>query len=527
MTITFNLLLKTDSLLGHECLYIDNHSDYLVAVERMMTSSAYKNVPFRIKVFMVTVLLQHLCYDALRRLYTHIELPEMLRACELLDGRRYIKQLKTKMARHNNLRMHKKTTILNKIEDLESNLQELTYSLTSSKARLVKKWFRQIPASKLEDIAVMFSLDGWKQLIDWIHPSSRDFALPWFMNYCFGAPPPEDSMVAKFNRLTAQNFKEVYQGDIPYKLIRLKLKCLNDLNRLAIAEHEPVHVILWYFKELYSPTVAELLANRLEIINNKKQDIELSYGTLVDLLSACSRTYLCCHDLYGQLVRLATRKLAKYNNLYLGRVLVMGDASASMEIAIKTSSIITSLLCAVARADMCLFRNKIEIVDSPPKKVEEALDVAQNMKAHSSTSPAHAMDYYLQRKQFYNTIIIVTDEEENTDRNGKCSWLFGKCSGSDWFAHLYKQYIETVHQAKLIFVSFTNPTSDGKMVCQLKAVLGDQFDELVSVYKYDIQNPDLNKLDYLLNKLEQMGHEIPRKQRRNQKRKQRKRKIGA
>ena len=122
------------------------------------------------------------------------------------------------------------------------------------------------------------------------------------------------------------------------------------------------------------------------------------------------------------------------------------------------------------------------------------------MIASRSTSPASSLYDYYQRGKVVKTFIVVTDEEENTGYDRSSSWYHQNKEA--FFAKLYKDYSDKIYPAKLIFISFTKPNSDGFMVKDLKERLGEsRFAEYVDVYKFDIRNPDLNRLDLVLEKM--------------------------
>jgi hypothetical protein len=179
-----------------------------------------------------------------------------------------------------------------------------------------------------------------------------------------------------------------------------------------------------------------------------------------------------------------------------------------MEVAIRTSGIVGSLLCALCKADLRLFNNRDNPINPPPRTVREAVKFGRTMRASSCTAPAVSLKPYLDRKDVVKTFIVVTDEEENTNFKGNQTWHVD-CVGEGYFADTFAKYIRNVYRAKLIFITFTDkPNQDGRMVGALKEVLGEAaVEELVSVFKFGLRNPDLRKLDVVLAKLSEMREE--------------------
>ncbi len=72
-------------------------------------------------------------------------------------------------------------------------------------------------------------------------------------------------------------------------------------------------------------------------------------------------------------------------------VVVIGDASYSMDVAIRVSTVIASVLTALANAELKFFTG--ECVDPPiiPRNVPQVLDVASGVKADGLTAPAAAL----------------------------------------------------------------------------------------------------------------------------------------
>lgn len=109
-----------------------------------------------------------------------------------------------------------------------------------------------------------------------------------------------------------------------------------------------------------------------------------------------------------------------------------------MDVAIRTSSIITSVLCCICDAQLRLFRNKDEPIDTPPRTVDDVIRMSKELRANRSTAPAASLAPYYTSKEVIRTFILVTDEEENTPVN-----IDGKCYHfADLYKNIVKKYIQ-------------------------------------------------------------------------------------
>ncbi len=162
---------------------------------------------------------------------------------------------------------------------------------------------------------------------------------------------------------------------------------LYDEIRSLIVSHESTSNVLWYYSELVTSTTLEkILCERLE--SEGLAAGTLGYGILVDVLGKVSMPKLRC-----VLTEVATSMLEKYKSNVSGRVAIFVDASSSMQVAIKTSSIVSSMICALTNADMYVFRDHNEIVKNPPKSVTQAIEFARTVHADGCTSPVSCMRY--------------------------------------------------------------------------------------------------------------------------------------
>ena len=99
-------------------------------------------------------------------------------------------------------------------------------------------------------------------------------------------------------------------------------------------------------------------------------------------------------------------------------IVVMGDRSGSMDIAIRTSTIIASILTAITNARLVFFNTQNMEPDRMPSNIEEVLEMALSIEADAATSPAASLYPFYEKKEVVKTFIIVTDEEENEPFEG-------------------------------------------------------------------------------------------------------------
>jgi hypothetical protein len=163
-------------------------------------------------------------------------------------------------------------------------------------------------------------------------------------------------------------------------------------------------------------------------------------------------------------------------------VVVIGDASYSMDVAIRVSTVIASVLTALCGAELKFFTG--ESVDPPvvPRNIPQVLQVASGMKADGLTAPAAALYPYYTAKKIVKFFIVVTDEVENEKYK------------DTYFPNLFQKYYKEVYPAKIVFVSFLeNPSEKGRMVTALESMGITPLQ-----FKLDGKRPDLTKLDSLL-----------------------------
>ena len=163
--------------------------------------------------------------------------------------------------------------------------------------------------------------------------------------------------------------------------------------------------------------------------------------------------------------------------------MIIGDASASMQVAVSVSSILAGLIAAVSDAGLCFFNTERIAPPVVPRTVPEILEVARAVKADGATCPAAALWPLYEARQRMRRLVIVSDEEENTQYRGHS------------FLSLFTAYEKEVAPGcQLTFVSFlADMNSEGQMVGELRAAgfTPEQF-------RLHRGRPDLTKTDALL-----------------------------
>lgn len=432
-----------------------------------------------------------------RRLFT---LTEVLKAVTMLDAARQIRVHEKQLKRLELCKTKPKAIKLGQIKNQIDNLQKLKVSTGSASgaiARHIQHWTQTLTQRELEYFALHMPTEPWRKLADIVHFNpTRDFpALPWFLPFCFGTPAPEGTMVARCREITNANINTlIKEFQIPYSHLKQFKEHLNNESKARIASHEEkLDTILWYYEDLECPDVDETISERIRT----GEQVTLPYGKLMDrlLLIRTLRdnkpdipTFYLTHDvggrgrgrnyaqvntrpvdqpkksaLYSSLISVAENQLQKINLSLESPVAILADASYSMEIAIRTATILSSLLTTICSAKLTFFHDQVFQPDFTPKNVEDVLTLALTTKVRGGTANAIALLPYYLNKEIVKTFIMVTDEEENesidfTDGN------------KIRFFKLFLKYREEVYPAKLVFISFLAHQHDqGQIYKQFQA----------------------------------------------------------
>jgi hypothetical protein len=124
---------------------------------------------------------------------------------------------------------------------------------------------------------------------------------------------------------------------IPYSYLRLHVKPIPTEAKVLIATYVPLDTLIWYHEELAqdAPTVNDIITQRLQ----RGEIVTFGYGKLMERLLYFKRINA---PFYHLLVPQAEKRLRSISLELEPPVVVLGDASYSMDVAIRTATIISS-----------------------------------------------------------------------------------------------------------------------------------------------------------------------------------------
>lgn len=434
---------------------------------------------------------------------------DVLKAVSILDSGREKASLEKKIERIQNKtnttikvkKLGKWKNDINNLEIIRPKIHSVNCSFTGATARLIKRWVRTFTKSELEYFALNMPTESWRKLANLAHLNPvKDFPeAPWFLPFCFGKTIEQNEKVESCRHMNAENVNDlVRKYDLDYtSSVRKFHQQLTDESKKSIVERSSTKLdtILWYYEELQCSKVDDVIRARLE----QGEKIELGYGKLMERLLMFKEfkdknptDENSKSSIFSLVIPQAEKDLKRFKSSVPEPVAILGDASSSMDVAIRTATIISSLLTAICSAKLSFFNHKnFEPSNQKPKNVAEVLELAYNTKASGSTAPAASLVPYFDSREIIKTFIIVTDEEENTE--GKSS------DGKSWrFYDLFMEYRKYVYPATLIFISFLNSQhSKGQMYSQFLANGVPNIEQ----FKFNRSRPDLTKLDTILGKI--------------------------
>jgi len=148
---------------------------------------------------------------------------------------------------------------------------------------------------------------------------------------------------------------------------------------------------------------------------------KVTYGKLVERILTFRTMGVSFAD---ELLPLADARLEELRSFWCRgdrptKMAVFGDASSSMQTAIEAATIFASMVSVCFDGELSFFGS--DLIPSPcekPKNVRDALHVCNKVRAWGSTSLAAALWPYYESKKKMDVFVMVTDEGENTPKNG-------------------------------------------------------------------------------------------------------------
>lgn len=409
-------------------------------------------------------------------------LTEVLKAVNLLDSGRKVRVLERRLALLQKLpkvRTRTKGKVTASINDLKRD--PVTGSLSGALCRHIRGWVRTLTKEELQFFAVHLPKEPWKELADLLHLNPKtDFAEDWFLGVAFGEPAPAGSAVAASQSLAPDNVLETARVfNLPYTFLRKHRDLLSQEVLAQVARYTPLETLLWWYEEFRSPEVDVIIQEKLQ----GGEPLKMGYGKLMERLltfKALGAPFL------QAMIPAAEEKLVSFRLPLEPPVVCFGDASYSMDVAIRVSTIIASVMAAITSADLRFFNTESLAPPKMPRTIEDVLDLTMSVRADKLTAPAVALMEYLEKRIPVKTFVVVTDEVENLPH----------AESGEFFAQLFYRYRREVEPtAQLVFVSFLpNQNVKGRMVRALEQLGIAPLFEM----RLDGTRPDLTKLDSML-----------------------------
>eukprot|EP01060_Flectonema_neradi_P005572 TRINITY_DN1370_c2_g2_i3.p1 TRINITY_DN1370_c2_g2~~TRINITY_DN1370_c2_g2_i3.p1 ORF type:complete len:886 (+),score=214.94 TRINITY_DN1370_c2_g2_i3:48-2660(+) len=374
----------------------------------------------------------------------------------------------------------------------------LTATLSGSMCKRFRAWGEKIKKGSLMHYLLEFGLSPWQEFADLVHLNPDDFTLKEFLPCVFDSKKQRPAHVEyglKLTTSTLENLDGLKAHHVPLTYLRRKF----DLSRVSqqvkktIAEYTDVSTLIWWYEDMNCPDVDNVLINKM----SKGQTPNFGYGKMMErLMHMHSKN----SSVFEHLVPVAENSLKEYTLPLRSPIAVLGDCSGSMHVAVRTGSIIVSLLTALSKgAELLFFNSKAVDPLFVPQSIKDVLMLSHYTKADGATSPGSALERLYLAKKRVETIIVVSDEEENDP--GVTTKLT--------FAQLAKKYVEEVNsEVQFVLISFLRhkPEDSCSLTVdqQLKgAMYLDLKNEGITPLQLRIDGarPDLTKVDLLLGRL--------------------------
>jgi len=438
------------------------------------------------------------------------QLPQILSALEMLDARRQYAALQKKLDKYEAEGCKKAA----KLGPVRARMAELARedhigSLTNSIVKHAKMWVRTISADHLIFYALALPKDPWKQLANLLHLAPSDFAdisgeehpeagaaaasaaekkdgkkrvvslRNTFLGYVFDeSTAGPESLLQQCQHVNEANVVSlVTRYNVPYSFLRTRVKPLPDAAKPIIARKMALNQLIWYHEELACPEVNAVLRERL----TAGEKPTLGYGKLMERLMYFDSLSL---PFASMLLPTAEECLRSIQLSLEPPVYCFGDASYSMDVAIRCSTIIGSVLASLTNAELRFFNDRVIELEKTPRTTREVMDTVKTIRADGMTAPACSLWQLYRERVKAKFIIMVTDEVENVK------------SEDFYWPTLYERYVrEVAPDCTAVFISFLGGAAEkGRMVRALESM---GINKIIQ-FRLEGARPDLTKLDTIL-----------------------------
>ena len=396
-------------------------------------------------------------------------------------------------------RIGKIAKLKSEIGSLEAaQVSGLTATLSGSMCKRFRSWAENIKKGSLMHYLLEFGLGPWQEFADLVHLNPEGFSLKEFLSCVFDSKKPRPDHVEyglKLSLTSLENVDGLKAHHVPLTYLRRKfnLSRVSQQVKKAIAEYTDISTLIWWYEDMNCADVDKVLIEKML----RGQTPSFGYGKMMErLMHMHSKN----SPVFEHLVPVAENSLNEYTLPLRSPIAVLGDCSGSMHVAVRTGSIIVSLLTALSKGAELLFFNA-KAVDPlfVPQSIKDVLMLSHYTKADGATSPGSALERLYLTKKKVETIITVSDEEENDP--GVTTKLP--------FAKLAKKYLEEVNpDAQFVLISFLRHKPEESCPLTVDQQLkGAMYLELKNEgitplqLRIDGSRPDLTKVDLLLGRL--------------------------
>ncbi|MBD3190243.1 MAG: hypothetical protein GF308_06350 [Candidatus Heimdallarchaeota archaeon] len=299
------------------------------------------------------------------------------------------------------------------------NSQQEIPRLTSKRKKMINElFFAQLSPQTLLFHLLKYSTSAFQEVIDLTHPHPDIFQDKTFQKNVYGEKGGKIGEIKDIlkNPSLSSARELIHKYRLPFHYLKSKLpqKLVTELIP-DIFEEEGLSVLIRNYEEFkpYIPThqLKSLLSERI----SNTDSFQMNLGELFSFIKKYRKEF----------PQKVTEKLCTFcdviideasQEINLGeKVAIIGDASGSMSYAIDFATILTSIIYTKALgAELHFFNSKHIYPSITPKNFESALKISEEVNARGYTAPAVVIEDFLVEKKQFNTIIFVTDEQENT-----------------------------------------------------------------------------------------------------------------